>query len=147
MFAAVLYGLSDNGFGSTLRLELGNCNFEEVEFDSVAVVVIEDMVTSIRRYIFCISDKASITANEVARFYKATTFSGSNGKKSWTQVISHIDSEIFNVSTEHMIEILKMLNSECAHSNPFWKINNMLNEYVKQHNIECLRGCLRGRRK
>ena len=85
MFKVSLYGYSADTFGYLCAVNIKEIDFEHFASDDIAIVVIEDELTRLKRYILGVNTQTEIVQNEALKgFFKAVTFHGGRNKKNWT---------------------------------------------------------------
>ena len=138
MFKVTMYGLISDVYGNFGAMDIKNVDFEQLSSDNVAVVIIEDKVTSIKRYILAVNTQTRIVRNEITQFFrKSVTLQGSDGNMNWAQIIGYCDAEIFLISVEHMLKIVEILMQDCIGEKPFWYMNEKVRNYALEHHIAC----------
>lgn len=138
MFNVTLYGCDKEGFGSLQTKSIEEIDLNSVFNENVAIVVIEDVTTKMKRYIMGISSKVYCSKCEISGFYKSITYAGQNNSKYWTAVLSFTGAEIFNISLQDVFKILSIIKKNCLENSPFWKINKEVENYIIRNQIRSL---------
>lgn len=138
MFKVSLYGYTSDGFGYLSTIDIKNIDFKQLSLDNVAIVVIEDKITSLKRYIIGVNTQTEIVQNEALKgFYKAVTFRGGAGKKNWTHIVSYCNAEIFWASIGDIQLIIESLRHDCISGKAFWYMDEKVKDYIIAHHITC----------
>lgn len=140
MFKIIFYGVTDKGLGELRKVRCNELDLNEIEFDDVSFVVVEDSKTHIKRYIFSMIYRSVIVKNNVDRLYKSLTLFGKKGLKSWVQIINYCDAEIFSASPVHVLQMLGIIVEANKNGMSFWRINNLVKEHAEKYNIKCYTG-------
>lgn len=136
MFKVSLYGYSSDVFGYLGTEDIKDIDFERLSSDDISIVVVEDKVTNLKRYIMGVNTRTEIVQNEALKgFFKAVTFHGGREKKSWTHIVSYCSAEIFWLSIEDIQTIVMNLKHDCVSGRAFWYMDEKVKEYAEEHNI------------
>lgn len=140
MFKFIFYGFTDKGLGILRTVKSNELNVNEIEFDDVLFIIVEDEKTHIKRYIFSLVYRSRIVKNNIDGFYKHLTIAGKKGTRSWVQIINYTDAEILSASPIHVLQMVQMIADWDKNGASFWKINNTIKEYSEKYYINCYTG-------
>ena len=137
MFNVLIYGVNDKGFGQILSTKITELDLNQIDLDKVAIIILQDEITRIKRYIFGVTYRALLIKNNVENFYKSATFSGKDGSRSWAHIVTYNSAELFIGSPLHVLQMMDIITKCCKDNIPFWQLNNIIKEYSEKYHISC----------